>query len=495
MNASKYKYILYLIVIVILCTIGIQVYWNYKNYSNNKQQLVNDVQTSLDNAVDRYYESLAKESTFDLTLESDSEQDIHSKQSSLDSLIKCMDSTRGQILEFKEYDTSGITRINILKGIPVDSILNRGWSTQVENNHILTNDIKTLTSKVFVSIINDSLNVAKIDSLVKLELQRKSISVDFHLDYKNPENLIEHFKINKEKPKLNKNYNSKEYLSTNSQSTLLPPGSFLTIFFTNSTKVILNRMLVGIIISTLLVLAVISCLFYLLKIIRHQKQLAEVKNDLISNITHEFKTPIATIGVALESIQSFNTIDDKEKTKSYLDMSSSQLSKLNTMVEKLLETATLDSENLELNIDSYNISEVIISIVEKHKLQHTDKSIRYNIEDNVFANVDIFHFENAINNTIDNAYKYGGNDIKVDLKKAASQIDISISDNGNSLTKAHKDKIFEKFYRIPKGNTHDIKGFGIGLYYTKKIIEKHNGSIYLDLANNLTTFKIKIPNV
>ena len=288
MNASKYKYILYLIATVILCTIGIQVYWNYKNYTNNKQQLVNDVQTSLDNAVDKYYESLAKETSFGLTVKADSEGGLFTKQKPFDSLIKYIDSTRGQILEFKEYDTSGITRINILKGIQGDSLfkshsisdellhsdsLIKGiWATEVEENHLLTNDIKILTSKVFVSIINDSLNLKKIDSLVKLELKRKSILVDFYLDYKNPENHIEHLKVNKKWPEFDNNHNSKEYLSTDSQSSFLPPGSFLTIQFTNSTKVILNRMLVGIVISTLLVFAVISCLFYLLKIIRNQKQ-------------------------------------------------------------------------------------------------------------------------------------------------------------------------------------------------------------------------------
>ena len=102
-------------------------------------------------------------------------------------------------------------------------------------------------------------------------------------------------------------------------------------------------------------MAVIGSLFYLLGIIRRQKQLAEIKNDLISNITHEFKTPIATIGVALESIKDFDVIDDKDKTKSYLEMSGKQLEKLNLMVEKLLETATLDSENLELNKEETDV--------------------------------------------------------------------------------------------------------------------------------------------
>ncbi|VAV85254.1 Two-component system sensor histidine kinase, partial [hydrothermal vent metagenome] len=261
------------------------------------------------------------------------------------------------------------------------------------------------------------------------------------------------------------------------------------------TKVILKRILTGILISTLLVLAVVSCLFYLLKIIKHQKQLAEVKNDLISNITHEFKTPIATISVALESIKNFNVIDDKEKTKSYLDMSNNQLSKLNVMVEKLLETATLDSESLKLIKEDCNITELLKSIIDKHQIQANGKTINFTTSDEEFiADVDVFHFENAINNVIDNAIKYGGEIISVTLTTHKNTFEIAISDSGNTITKANKDKVFEKFYRIPKGNTHDVKGFGIGLYYTKKIIEKHQGTIQLDLNNKQTTFKISLPN-
>jgi len=233
---------------------------------------------------------------------------------------------------------------------------------------------------------------------------------------------------------------------------------------------------------------------FILKIIKHQKQLAEVKNDLISNITHEFKTPIATISVALESIKNFNVIDDKEKTKTYLDMSNNQLSKLNVMVEKLLETASLDSDSLKLIKEECNITELLKSIIDKHQIQSNGKTIDITSSKEVIAKVDVFHFENAINNILDNAIKYGGEEINIRLNQNASAFTISISDNGNSLTKANKDRIFEKFYRVPKGNTHDVKGFGIGLYYAKKIIEKHNGSIQLDLKNNLTTFKISLPN-
>ena len=145
-------------------------------------------------------------------------------------------------------------------------------------------------------------------------------------------------------------------------SNILKQNESLEIAYPNATKIILKRSALSILISTILVLAVISCLLYLLKIIKNQKQLAEVKNDLISNITHEFKTPIATIGVAIESIKNFNVIDDKEKTKTYLDMSNNQLSKLNIMVEKLLETATLDSDSLNLEKDNYNIANKLKTI-------------------------------------------------------------------------------------------------------------------------------------
>ena len=232
-----------------------------------------------------------------------------------------------------------------------------------------------------------------------------------------------------------------------------------------------------------------------MKVIKHQKQLAEVKNDLISNITHEFKTPIATIGVALESISNFNGIDDKAKTQKYIGMSSEQLSKLNTMVEKLLETATLDSDNLKLNKESANMVELMTSLTNRYKIRFTDKTFNESYKvDQLMANVDLFHLENALNNILDNAVKYGGDIISVDLLPRDNTFEIHISDNGNNLSKANKDKIFEKFYRVPKGNTHDVKGFGIGLYYTKTIVEKHGGLIDIDLSNQLTTFKITLPN-
>ena len=269
----------------------------------------------------------------------------------------------------------------------------------------------------------------------------------------------------------------------------------LTAYFDNPTQIILKRILTGILLSTILVLTVIACLIYLLNVIKRQKEVAEIKNDLISNITHEFKTPIATIGVALESLMDFKAIEDKDKTKSYINMSKDQLSKLNVMIEKLLETASLDSEVLNLNKEDVIIKDLVQNLITKHQLT-TEKPIRFNNElsDTFTVNVDLFHLENVISNIIDNAIKYGGDQIEVHLKKDDQNINVIVSDNGTSLTKAHKDKIFDKFYRVPKGNQHDVKGFGIGLYYAKRIVEKHNGLIEVLLEDGLTSFKITLPH-
>jgi len=504
MNDARYRVILYIIVAVIVGTIGIQVYWNFKNYEINKQQLTNEVQASLDNAVETYYANLAKENTIGFAIEATSEG-ILGKGGKFDSILS---SIQFEEKGFKNMDSLRISinntdGIQIFEGLKADSLSKALYNNDGHQNHLkkmveystsktqkpdslIIDDFKILTSKVIFSMSQDTLNLTTIDSLLKQDLKRKNLDIEFGLTLTNSDTKPHVF---------NEAIVNASSLNALSNSTFLPQDSSLKIDFTNTTKEILKRILTGILLSTLLVLVVISCLFYLLKIIKHQKQIAEVKNDFISNITHEFKTPISTIGVALESIKNFNVLNDTEKTKSYIDMSNNQLSKLNVMVEKLLETASLDSENLQLNKEQSNVTELINGLVSKHNLELAEKSLSFDAsQDDIYAPIDAFHFENAINNIIDNAIKYGGNEITVNLQQNANGFTITISDNGKTLTKENKDKIFEKFYRIPKGNTHDVKGFGIGLYYAKKIIEKHDGTIHLDLDNEWTTFKITIPN-
>lgn len=513
MNDKRYQYILYAIVTVIVATIAIQVYWNYKNYLNNKKQLVTDVQVCFDKAVDDYYAMLAEQSTYGIFLEGDQQKNALRKGGEIEKLMLQFDSLNDNTSDLKSLDSlnlDNVEGITILKGRSLDSMeaiqkdknkpldakffkfnLDSSKSAKLKKG---LDDIEVLTSKIVVSITNDTLNVVKVDSLLNEEFSRKQIEIDSELKFYKSSVFKQ---VERIKDSLSgKKQNEKNHeLTAVSKSTFLPKGSILELNYNTGKKTVLKRSLSGIIISTILILAVISCLFYLLKIIKHQKQLAEIKNDLISNITHEFKTPIATIGVALESINSFNGIDDKEKTKKYIDMSSLQLEKLNVMVEKLLETATLDSDKLNLNLEAVDMVQLLHDIFNRFEVHFPEKKFHLSIKSQeLIASIDVFHFENAINNILDNAVKYGGSDIYIDLIPKTAHYEIIISDNGQNLSKAHKERIFEKFYRIPKGNTHDVKGFGIGLFYTKTIVEKHHGKIEVELNNKLTTFKITMPN-
>ncbi len=505
MNNRRYKWILYFITLVILTTITIQFYWNYKNYLSNKQQLISDVQTSLDNAVENYYAELAEKTTVGIFLEGDQQQRVFDPNGEIDEIFEQIDSLHSRFNNLDSLDVNPAEGITILKGKNLDS-LSELQSEMYSNTHthrfdslsqqqinLQINDYEMLTSKIVVSISNDSLDLVKIDSLLHEEFKQKQITIDSKLNFY--ESSVQK-QVQKIADSMEQKIEHHYTLTARSRSSFLPRQSILELEYNNSTITILQRSLNGILISTLLVLTVIGCLFYLLRIINQQKQLGELKNDLISNITHEFKTPIATIGVAIESINDFETMNDKDRTKKYLNMSQMQLNKLNNMVEKLLETASLDSQDLKLNKDKVDIVELLHQIIAKQDLLKGSKTINFNSSITEYTiHVDSFHIENAVTNIIDNAIKYGGNIIDINLSTLRNKFQIVITDNGNTLNQNHKTKIFDKFYRVPKGNTHDVKGFGIGLFYTKTIIEKHGGTIELSLKNNRTSFIIDLPNV
>lgn len=516
MDASRYRLILYIITLVSFGTIGLQFFWNYKNFKQNKLQVVNDIQLCLDNAVDAYYTNLAKENYLAIVPNDGSEMkaifnDTHYTKKKNDSSKydvsvgitsvevndikpnhkKNVDSIFTEIAKGlgKARDTLKFKKITQLNDDGTALTVNKSGLTEkaiyfkgkkATDSLKLINNLKT----IFISFQSDSLDYKKIDSLLQYQFNQKQFNLNYSINH-----------LENKKVVFSKDTITNFPLTTTTNSNYLKPQETIQLAYSNPFKETFSRSLNGIFLSAILVLAIISSLFYLLKIIQKQKQLAEVKNDLISNITHEFKTPIATIGVALESINDFNIINDKEKTKKYIDMSSNQLLKLNIMVEKLLETATLDSKSLELNKEDINVVGLLESLVNRYKIQHQEKIFKVDINlKNMIISVDVFHFENALNNILDNAVKYGGHKISVTLFSKEEIVEIHISDNGTSLNKTNKTHIFEKFYRIPKGNTHDVKGFGIGLYYTKSIIEKHGGTIALELNNKLTTFKILLPN-
>ncbi len=504
MDTKKQHWTLYSITATIVLTIAVQLYWNYNNYLDNKQRVKNEIQSSLDTAIDEYYTDLSKSNFFTIidydSINSKSSflkdfwnEDINSSKSKVSiSSIKISSDYSG------DEDVSTIPKI--LDSIfitdtiefqfndkKVTSKTSTKYQSEIKRFKINSDSLKFLKGiqSVAIALNNDEINFTRLDSIFTNQLSKKGIKTPHYLVL-----LEKDIKVRGS----NKAEDIELSLFSNSKSTFLRPNQNLRAYYEDPTIEALKKSSTGILLSLLLSLSVIFCLIYLLKIISTQKELAEIKNDLINNITHEFKTPIATISTAIEAIESFNVTDNKEKTKQYAAISAFQLKKLHQMVEKLLETATLDSESLLLQKEPTNIVDLIAKITKKFELL-TKKNINFTTNiDSKILKIDRFHFENAISNLVDNAIKYGGDSIEVTLNSVLNVTEISVADNGKGIDKSQQERIFDKFYRVPKGNTHDVKGFGIGLYYTQKIIEKHNGSINVSSSFDNTIFKLQIPN-
>lgn len=479
MNTKKYRWLLYFISVTVIATITVQVFWNYKNYQQNKIRVLNEIQISFDNALETYFADIAKNSrvafldTSSDSINSTKKIDAFFSKVKLDTVFKDFKTKKKKKklnFEHINIESSKIDGISVFKGIKVDSI----------------DQLKGFANKIVISISQDSIEFDKLNPYLTKELTRKKIILPFSFIHYENDSIKKKFYSN--------NVEWKGDIKMFSKSTFLKSNEKLELLINNPSKEALKRSATGILLSLLLSLIIISCLFYLLTIINKQKELAEIKNDLISNITHEFKTPITTVSTALEAIENFNAIDDKEKTKKYLSISTLQLKKLHQMVEKLLETATLDSEKLLLQKEEIDLIALVKNASLKDEFLDSNKNITFvSSKESYLIDLDPFHFENAIANLIDNALKYGGNKIEVHINFVLNNLEITIADNGKDIDKSQRDKIFDKFYRIPKGNTHNVKGFGIGLYYTKKIIEKHDGDIRLIPNPSNTIFKITLP--
>ena len=503
MNTKKYNWILYLISTTIVITIVVQLYWNYHNYLDNKQRVKNEIQTSLDISIEEYYTNLSKSNFFGI-FTADSIKAGKDLFESLTSNKKDTSKSKFTISSIQittdnpdEYkDMPAILDSIIFK----DSLLTAQFNnrSQLDHDSSFNNSFRIINGKrqaeslkvikgiqsVVIALKNDGVDFDQFDSIFDHQLSKKSIQASHYVALLENDSIVGKSSFTEEGL----------VLFTNSKSTYLRPNQILRVYYEDPSFIALKKSSTGILLSLLLSAMVILSLFYLLKIIRKQKELAEIKNDLISNITHEFKTPIATISTAIEAIEHFNVLDDKEKTKKYLSMSSVQLKKLHQMVEKLLETATLDSEKLILKKEPVDLVDLVSRISKKHEIL-TEKNISFSSNiDSKTQSVDIFHMENSISNLVDNAIKYGGENIELNINTVLNNTIITAADDGKGIEKNQQERIFDKFYRVPKGNRHDVKGFGIGLYYTKKIVEKHGGTVSLTSQAGNTVFNINIPH-
>jgi len=251
--------------------------------------------------------------------------------------------------------------------------------------------------------------------------------------------------------------------------------------------------------SIILTLVILGIFILTIYIIFRQKKLSEIKNDFINNMTHELKTPISTISLASQMLMDQSLSDNYKNYEMISNIISDESKRLGFHVEKVLQMAIMDRGGVNLNYKHLKVHEIINKILQNInlKLKESNGELESNLsagKDDVLA--DELHLSNVFTNLIENAIKYSKDDplIRIDTRNANGSIVISVKDNGIGIKKENQKKIFEKFYRVPTGNVHDVKGFGLGLSYVKKIVEQHKGHIMLDSETGKgSNFEIYIP--
>jgi len=248
------------------------------------------------------------------------------------------------------------------------------------------------------------------------------------------------------------------------------------------SDIFLLKQISGILLASLLMMiALIISYIYLLRIILKQKNLDEIKSDFVNNMTHELKTPISVAYAATDALLNHGMIEDKEKRIVYLDASKKQLEHLSGLVEQILTMSVEERKNMRLNFSEISTTEIFEQLKQQYSINAPKPTdIQINMEpEEIILTADKTHFYNILSNLIENAIKYSGESVKIILsaKQNEDQTCICIKDNGIGIPGASLPKIFDRFYRVPKGDIHDVKGYGLGLYYVKTIVEKHGWTI------------------
>jgi two-component system, OmpR family, phosphate regulon sensor histidine kinase PhoR len=263
----------------------------------------------------------------------------------------------------------------------------------------------------------------------------------------------------------------------------------------NMVKEILPQILF----SVFLTITVVTSFLVVYRNLRAQQRLNELKNDFISNVTHELKTPLATVSVALEALRDFHALEDPERTKEYLNIAQSELHRLTLMTDKILKASAFETQGVAFVPEKINLHLIVEKILSSLKLVFEKKNLQVDYTP-VGSNFELagseIHLTNVIYNLIDNALKYGSNSPIIDLQLRDTEgfLEFTIRDQGIGIPKEYQKKIFEKFFRVPTGDVHNVKGYGLGLNYVARVIEKHGGQI--DVESELgkgSLFRIRLP--
>jgi two-component system, OmpR family, phosphate regulon sensor histidine kinase PhoR len=341
-----------------------------------------------------------------------------------------------------------------------------------------TNTKNDTTQNIVVRFFEDSLRIKDIKWAYQKQIARAKIDLLFEVvrQKNNSSNLS---KAQSDWPL---------GVHTTPVSSTMPVGSSYVAIFPDYQGYLFKKIVPQSLFS-LFLLAITGLAFATIyRNLLQQRRLTQLKNDFISNVTHELKTPIATVGVAIEALQNFGVTSNPTQTQEYLAISQNELNRLSLLVDKVLKMATFEEQGLMLNKEAVNLYELVNQVLGSMKLQfdkhQSSVSLSYlgEKEDREFFSADKIHLTNVVYNLLDNALKYSHKNPKigVEITENEQEITLSVSDNGMGIAPEYQDKIFEKFFRVPTGDTHDVKGHGLGLNYVASVVKQHGGKIEVE---------------
>ena len=356
----------------------------------------------------------------------------------------------------------------------IDKVLNKSEMIQIVLNKLLTNDRS----------IKSNLDVNAIEKMISLELFKRNINIDFEF-------LV--FNLLSKQITLSNSKNieifSSDYKIDLFQNDLIDSDLELQLNFHNKDTYLMKGSQWSLFFSIIFIIIIIFCFYSVVLKVFEQKKLSDIKNDFIDNMTHELKTPISTISLACEALMDKEIKRSTKINDKYIGIIDDENKRLSSQVERVLQIASLEKDNTELNFKSLNLHLIIQKAIDiiSFKIEKRNGLISSKLDaKNFIINGNAIHLLNVFNNLLDNANKYCNNkpEILISTYNKDNKLCVEVSDNGIGIGKGNIKRVFDKFYREPQGNIHNVKGFGLGLSYVKNMLDKHNSKIIVKSTKN-----------
>ena len=353
------------------------------------------------------------------------------------------------------------------------------------------NPVEQLSSNYFVVMVNGEIDANLLETLLVNEFKARALEVEFDYGI---------FNCVDEKMVFGNSISLVENKRPKPKAVNLPIWEdndyYFGVMFPNKQATLLNQMNIWIFSSAVLFIVVLF-FAYALFIIFRQRKFSQTQKQFINNMTHEFRTPISTIQLSSAVLQDPAVIKDANRLNTYAKIIKEESNKLLHQVEDVLQVAIIEDKKLRLKKERINVHEIIEEVIQGFKVLLADRKIELDLmSTNPIITGDKIHLSNLIKNLVDNAIKYSNEHLEISIKTYdfKKRIVIEVQDNGIGIPATHHKKIFRKFYRVPTGNIHDVKGFGLGLNYVKNLTKMHDGQITLESqVGKGSIFKLVFP--